>query len=340
MKLHRLAPALMLAGACLAGGRAIAQVAIAGDGGVYQDAERKAFYQPAAQKLGITVKDYSGTGIAPLRAQVKSGAVTWDIVELWNGLCKQAGREGLTEKLDYSVIDRSGIPEGLSGDNWIGITAYSAVMVYNKNKYGANPPQNWADFFDVQKFPGRRAMNPGDTSVEIALMADGVPPDKLYPLDLDRAFKKLASFKPNVSAWWTTGSQAVQFARDQEVDMLSMWNGRADAAIKDGGPVAYGWNQGILEMDCLVVAKNAPHKDLAMKVVGAITSAEIQANLPKYINYAPINQKAFEGGLIAPEIASKLGTSPANLKQQVVLNIKWWADHSQEVQERFDKLMH
>jgi putative spermidine/putrescine transport system substrate-binding protein len=340
MSIPQWATALVLSGTCLAGGRAFAQVAIAGDGGVYQDAERKAFYQPAAQKLGITIKDYSGTGIAPLRAQVKSGAVTWDIVELWNGLCEQAGREGLTEKLDYSVIDRSGIPEGLSGDNWIGITSYSAILAYNKNKYGANPPKTWADFFDTQKFPGRRSLDPGDTTVEIALMADGVPPDKLYPLDLDRAFKKLAAFKPNISAWWTSGSQAVQFARDQEVHMLSMWNGRADAAIKDGGPIAYGWNQGVVEMDCLVVAKNAPHKDLAMKVVGAITSPEIQANLPKYINYAPINQKAYTGEFIPPEMAAKLGTSPENLKQQVVLNIKWWADHSQEVQQRFDQLMH
>jgi putative spermidine/putrescine transport system substrate-binding protein len=347
MSRHRTGPGLALFAVCLVGfhlpappAHAEDTVSIAGDGGVYQDAERKAFYEPAAQKLGIKVKDYSGTGIAPLRAQVKSGAVTWDVVELWNGLCEQAGREGLTEKLDYSVIDRSGIPEGLSGDNWIAITSYSAVLVYNSKKYGANPPKTWADFFDVGKFPGRRSLNPGDTSVEIALLADGVAPDKLYPMDLDRAFKKLAQIKPNISAWWTSGAQAMQFARDQEVDMLSMWNGRADAAIKDGAPVTYTYNQGVVEMDCLVVAKGAPHKDLAMKVVGAIVSPDIQANLPKFINYAPVNQKAFEAGRISKEVADKLSTSPQNIHQQVVLNIKWWSDHAQEVQQRFDQLMH
>jgi putative spermidine/putrescine transport system substrate-binding protein len=320
--------------------RAQETVAIAGDGGVYQDAERKAFYEPAAQKLGIKVKDYSGTGIAALRAQVKSGAVNWDVVELWNGLCEQAGREGLTEKLDYSVIDHTGVPEGLYGDNWIGISAYSAVLAYNKAKYGSNPPKTWADFFDTQKFPGKRALNPGDTTVEIALMGDGVPPDKLYPLDLDRAFRKLAQVKPIISAWWTSGAQSMQFARDQEVDMLALWNGRIDSAIKAGAPFAYGYNQGIVEMDCLVVPKGAPHRDLAMKVVGAIVSPDIQANLPKYINYSPVNQKAYENGRISQEVAAGLNTSPANIRQQVILNIKWWAEHAQEVQERFDKLMH
>jgi putative spermidine/putrescine transport system substrate-binding protein len=341
MRVHHLVSAAGAFGALLACGQVLAQtVTIAGDGGVYQDAERKAFYEPAATKLGITIKDYSGTGIAPLRAQVKAGAVTWDVVELWNGLCEQAGREGLTESLDYHVIDRSGIPDGLWGDNWIGITSYSSVLAYNKEKYGENPPKTWTDFFNVKEFPGRRALTAGDTTVEEALLADGVPPDKLYPLDLDRAFNKLAQFKPYVSAWWATGAQAMQFARDREVDMESMWNGRADAAIKGGAPFAYTFNQGIVEMDCLVVAKGAPHKELATKVIGAITSPDIQANLPKYINYAPINQKAFENGRIPPDVAARLSTSPENIKRQIVLNIKWWADHSQEVQERFDKLMH
>jgi putative spermidine/putrescine transport system substrate-binding protein len=222
-------------------------VAIAGDGGVYQDAERKAFYEPAAQKLGIKIKDYGGTGPAALRAQVKSGAVNWDVVELWNGVCEQAGKEGLTEKLDYSVIDRSGIPEGMYGDNWIGITAYSAVLAYNKTKYGANPPKTWADFFDTQKFPGKRSLNPGDTTVEIALLADGVAPDKLYPMDLDRAFRKLALEKSKISAWWSSGAQSMQFARDQEVDMIALWNGRIDGAIKAGAPFAYTYNQGVVE---------------------------------------------------------------------------------------------
>jgi putative spermidine/putrescine transport system substrate-binding protein len=96
----------------------------------------------------------------------------------------------------------------------------------------------------------------------------------------------------------------------------------------------------VVEMDCLVVPKGAPHKDLAMKVIGAIVSPDIQANLPKYINYAPINQKAYDPGRIPADVAAKLNTSPEDIRQQIVLNVKWWAEHAQEVQERFDKLMH
>jgi putative spermidine/putrescine transport system substrate-binding protein len=329
---------------CLHGGavRAEETVSVVSDGGVYQDAEQKAFYEPTAKALGITIKVFglaSTPRIAALRSQVKTNTVAYDVIEYYSGVCEQLSREGLTEKLDYSVINADGIPKKLVAEKWIGITAYSSVIAYSTKAYGDHGPTTWAEFWDTKKFPGKRALSPTDATVEMALLADGVPPDKLYPMDLDRAFKKLAEIKPAIAAWWATGAQAMQLAKSQEAEALAMWNGRAEAAIKEGAPIKFGFNQGILGTDCLVVPKGAPHKALAMKIVASVVSPEIQANLPKYINYGPVNAKAFETGKISDEKAKELNTGPENMKAQIVQDLQWWVDHGAEVQQRFDKLL-
>jgi len=91
----------------------------------------------------------------------------------------------------------------------------------------------------VKKFPGRRALrNHPIATLEAALMADGVAPDKLYPLDVDRAFRKLEEIKPNVTVWWTSGAQSAQLLTTAEVDMVMAWNGRITALTKEGAKVA------------------------------------------------------------------------------------------------------
>ena len=314
-------------------------LSVASDGGVYQAAERKAFYDPAAKQLGITIKDYTLSDITDIRAQVKAGAVQWDIAEVWGGLCEAAATEGLTEPLDYSVIKTDGIPKELVHPNWIGIAGYSTVLAYNKNKYGDNPPKNWADFFDTKKFPGTRALYAGADSTEIALMADGVPLDKIYPMDIDRAFKKLEELKPSIVSWWQSGSQAMQLAKSQEADMMSIWVARIDAAIKDGAPYAFTYNQAIFDVDCLVVPKGAKNKELAMKAINLFVSPDLQANLPMILPYGPVNQKAFETGKITPEMTANSNTAPDNFKLELVMDKAWWAANNQKVQERWDAFL-
>jgi putative spermidine/putrescine transport system substrate-binding protein len=317
-------------------------VAVASWGGVYQDALRKAFYEPTAKDLGIKINDFTEQeGIADIRTQVKAGSVQWDIVELYGGQCQQAANEGLLEPLDYNVIHSDGIPKDLVQPYWIGLDAYSSVLAWNKNTYKDNPPKNWADFFDTKKFPGRRAMSGfgGDVNVEVALMADGVSKDKLYPLDLDRAFKKLSEIKPNVAVWWGSGAQQGQLAQSQEVDMILIWASRITDAIKQGAPFDFTYNQGVIDVECLVIPKGSKKKDLAMKVINDFVRPDFQANLPQYSPYGPANQKAFETGKITPEMAKNSVTAPDNMALQVVLDKPWWAAHGQDVQERWDAFM-
>lgn len=314
-------------------------VAVASWGGVYQDALRKAFYDPTAKALGIKINEFTEQqGLADVRTQVKAGAVQWDIVELYGGQCQQAATEGIVEPLDYTVIKSDGVPQDLVDPHWIGFTAYTNVIAWNKDKYKDNPPKDWKDFFDVKNFPGSRAMSGwgGEANLEAALMADGVDKDKLYPLDLDRGFKKLAELKPDVAVWWTSGAQQTQLVQNQEADMLMAWVSRVMAPIKEGAHYGFTYNQGIMDIECLVIPKGSPKKDLAMKVIASFMSPDLQADLPQYIPYGPANQKAYETGKITPEMTKDSVTSPDNYKLQVVLNKKWWAENGTAVQERWD----
>jgi len=316
-------------------------IAVASYGGAYQDALRKAFYEPTAKALGIEVKEFTLSGITDIRTQVKAGAVEWDVVELYGGQCQQAADEGLTEPLDYNVINADGVPKDLIQPNWLGFTAYSTVMAWNKETYKDNPPKNWADFFDTEKFPGTRALSgygPGG-NVEAALMADGVAKDKVYPIDMDRALAKIEKLKPDVAVWWNSGAQTQQLAVNQEVDMLAIWVARIDAAIKEGAPFDYTYEQGIMDVECLVVPKGAKNKELAMKVINEFMKPENQADLPKYVPYGPINQKAFETGKLTEEMLKNTATTPANYDKQIVMDKPYWAEHGQAAQERWDAFM-
>lgn len=316
-------------------------LAVASYGGAYQDALRKAFYEPTAEALGIEIKDYTLSSIADIRTQVKAGAVEWDVVELYSGQCQQAANEGLIMPLDYSVIETDGIPEEVVTSHWVGFTAYSTVLAWNTEVYGEDHPKNWADFWDVEAYPGTRALGGYgiSTNAEIALQADGVPRDEIYPIDLDRAFDVMREIKPEIMAFWTSGAQATQFALNEEADMLSIWVARIDAAIKEGAPYDFTYEGAILDVECLVVPVGAPNPELAMQAINLFLTADLQANLPQYVPYGPVNVKAYETGKITEDMLEYANSTPENLAKQVIQDKAYWAEHGQAAQERWDAFM-
>ena len=70
-------------------------------------------------------------------------------------------------------------------------------------------------------FPGKRGLKKEpNVNLEWALLADGVPPEKVYevlgtPQGLERAFKKLDTIKGSI-VWWQAGAQAPQLLADGE----------------------------------------------------------------------------------------------------------------------------
>ncbi len=168
--------------------------------------------------------------------------------------------------------------------------------------------------------------------LEIALMADGVTPDKLYPLDVDRAFKKLDTIKKN-TIWWTTNSQSQQLLTDGEVTCGLILNGRVYDAVQKGAKITLVWNQNIQSVDYLVVPKGSRNRDAAMTLIGEMTGAENQAKLANMIAYSPTNPDAFK--TIDPAISPWLSTNPENASKGFVINAEYWRDQYEALAERW-----
>ncbi|NVK36132.1 MAG: ABC transporter substrate-binding protein [Rhodobacteraceae bacterium] len=334
--------------AALLASTAVAQadeVTVASWGGSYQEAQSKALFEPAAKAMGITVNQESYGGMSDVKLQVSTGQVTLDIVASGSGSAARAGAEGLLEELDYDVIDVSTFYPGLYSKYCLGGDVFSTVYAWNTETYGEDGPQSWADFWDVEKFPGSRAYR-GKVAgaLEPALMADGVAPEDVYEVlsseeGIERALDKIRELRPHIDVFWSSGAQQAQLMKDGEVDMTTGWNGRFDNAKKDGAKVAYSFNQALLDYDCFAMPKGAPHKDLAMKFLAEISKPEYQDDLPKYITYGPTNKAAYETGEIAPEVAAGLPSSPENAAMQLPISLEWYAEWETVASEMYQEMM-
>lgn len=303
------------------------QITFVSQGGSYQQAQTQAILDPAAKRLGITIAQDSAPDAWPIvKAQAEAGKTVWDVIDTPTSNCIRGGREGLIEPLDMSKLPNAqSIPEQYRTQWSVPYEFYSSVLAYN-TKTLKKVPQSWADFWNVKDFPGSRALrNDPMGTLEASLLSDGVPPDKLYPLDVDRAYKRLEQIKPNISVWWTSGGQSAQLLADGEVDMLMMWNGRVSAVQKENPDVAFTYNQGILQNTQLCIVKNAPNMADALRFVNEAMAPDLQANLPKYIDYGPGNPAAFSTGSISAERAKELPSSPENAARQALLSEQWWA---------------
>lgn len=321
------------------------EVVFASWGGAFQDALRSSMLEPAAEALDITINEDTTNGIQDVRAQISANAVVWDITEQALDVCVQLKNEGALEALDYTVISTDGIPGGLVDTHWIGLLNYSLVIGWRSDKFGDSGPKSWAEFWDIERFPGKRAMfGKVNHNLEAALMADGVAHSEVNavlqsPGGMERAFEKLAEIAPHVSVWYRGGSQAAQLLRDGEVDLIHIGNGRAESIIADGAPVAYTWNQATLDADCVLVPKEAPNRELAMKVINEMVSAESQARMAAAISYGPVNVTAFETGIVPADQAAKNNSAPENLVTQVILDPNFYVENAQILQEQFDILV-
>ncbi|BBK41999.1 ABC transporter substrate-binding protein [Allostella vacuolata] len=342
---NRAIPAATIA-VLLAAGPALAQdLTVVSFGGAYQAGQSKALFQPAAAAMGIKLKEETYTGIADLRLKVRANAVTWDIVTSGSGSAARAGAEGILEKLDYKLIDVSSFLPGTAQEYCVGGDVFSTVLAWNTKTYGDKGPQSWADFWDVKKFPGKRSYRNGVAgSLEPALMADGVPMDKVYatlsaPGGIERAIRKIKELKPHIAVWWSSGAQHAQLMKDGEVDMINGWNGRFDVIAKDGAKVAYTFNQALLDYDCYAIAKGAPNKDRAMKFLAEISKPQYQAEFTKYITYGPTNKKAYDLGTIDAEYAKKLPSHPDNAARQLPVDLAWYIQNEAKAAAAYQNML-
>src|SRR6202166_4614127 len=171
-------------------------------GGVWESSWKKAFFDPFTAQTGIAIKTVPGVSFAKLKAQVQTGNYQWDVINLGDVEYGQAVLEGLLEKVDKAAARTDQLPAGMVRDYCITSYSLGTNLVYRKDKFPNGGPQSWADFWNVKKFPGARCLfERSFTCLAFALLADGVPKNELYPMDIDRAFRKMDELKPHIKTW-------------------------------------------------------------------------------------------------------------------------------------------
>src|ERR1700744_2410703 len=240
----------------------------------------QAYGQAFQKDTGITVKeDGTGPTEGAVAAQYKSGKPTWDLVDIDPFSAITLGGQGMMEPIDYAIVDKNKMRPGFGWEYAASTYFYSYVLAYDAKKYGSNAPTGMADFFDVAKFPGKRSMYKwGSAMWEAALLGDGVAPDKLYPLDLDRAHAKIKAFKENVVSFWGGGAESQSVLMNGDASMAIVWSTRAMLIEQDsGGQIKFIWDQGLLSPGALGVIKNSPGgKDNAMKFIASAQDPQKQ----------------------------------------------------------------
>ncbi len=315
------------------------KLTVVGAGGVLQDAERKAFFEPFAKSSNVSLTEDSYSGqMAKVRAMVTSGSVSWDVMQVEQNTLLSGCAEGLFEELDWSKIGNKDdfIPDAYS-DCGVGAFVWSMVPSYDKSKLSAGP-QNWADLWDLKKWPGKRGFRQtAKMTLEIALLADGVPPSDVYKVlgtkaGQDRAFAKLDQIKPNI-IWWTSGAESLERLASGDVVATATFNGRVSAANATGKNFALIWDGQVYGIDYWGIVKGSSNRENAEMFIAFASSDAAQSVFPQYIAYGVTNRKAIQS--IKPELAKDLPTTEENLKSAVGLNTEFWADNGEALEARF-----
>lgn len=328
---------LVGSGSAMADGR----LTVTSFGGSYQEAQRKAWFEPFAKANDVELLEDEWSGeMAKLRAMVQSGNVTWDVMAISDGQLPLACDEGLVERLDPAKF--GGADNFLDG--WVhpcgvGAVIASIVIGYDDNAFPREKPSTLEDFWDVEKFPGPRAMRKWPKhNLELALLADGVAPEELYDVlgtdeGVERAFRKLDEIKPHVKVWTDNWAQPGQLLASGEVVMSTGTNGRLAAAAESAPNVRFTWDRQGYSGDMWAIVKGAKNPENAIAFIKYVTTPINAAEIAKYITYAPPVSKAIDA--MPAEVAKKMPTAPENLKTAWVVNSQFWGDHLDDYELRF-----
>jgi len=290
-------------------------------------------FEPFHQETGIEVTEATYDGQFDL-LQEKCSSGVWDVVDVEPAELFHGAAEGLYELIDYSGIDKSALLDSAVHPYGVGIMTYAIVLGYNAETFDdpASAPSTWADFWDLERFPGKRALrNNPQWMLEIALLADGVPADQLYPLDLDRAMASLTKIESQVvifDAW----SEPAELLTRGEVALAVGTNGRLLASRDAGQPIAISWKGGLLASDYFVIAAGSRNKEAAQQLVRFAVGETAQSAFPPLIQYGPVNLRS--QAAVSPRVARDLPTGE-NLADAVFFDGEWWHANELEANRRY-----
>lgn len=315
--------------------RAATQLRVRTPGGAFDDLKRRTVYEPFLKETGIEIVPVPST-MGKLLAMYKAGQVEIDLVDTGNDANLMLEEAGAVVPLDYGAFKYTKLEDiepSLKLPYQVGSFVYAFVLCYHTGVFKpGSEPKNWTEFWDTKAFPGPRTlagMESGAPNLEIALLADGVPMDKVYPVDIDRSLKSMSRIKSSVSKFWDTGALSAQMMADKEAVLGVLWNTRAQASIDGGAPLAIQWNQNQILVQSYTIPKGSKAPDAALKFIDYSISEEVQKRWLAEYKAIPVNRKVYPH-------TSKLLIDPASgtpwtVSKGFMNDINWWSANRAKV---------
>jgi len=272
-------------------------VIVATTGGAYDRALKEAWFEPFTQATGIKVSTVTATDAEQrtrAQAMASAGRVSWDIINNVDIIAESAQNRAFTRDLTSFCTQfeaRKDLIAKTCNRAGVRISLNATLLAFNTQQFKGSQPVTWADFWDISRFPGPRALPSFSDPWRVlaaALMADGVPADKLFPLDVDRALKKLDAIKPQIQLWWRTGDQSQQGFRNAEYVAGMIWGTRASALKAEGQPVGTSYDGAFLLADTMQILRDGPNSSGAEALLKFyLDHPEVQAKIAERLNVTP-----------------------------------------------------
>jgi putative spermidine/putrescine transport system substrate-binding protein len=314
--------------------KAAERISLISWGGAYRRAIQTAFVDPFTKETGIEVQIADTPDLAKVKAQVTSGDIQWDVFDCPGSMALSGSTEGFWEPLDKSVIDTSDVDVPV-GKDYLPFYTYAGGIGRDPKRFAdGKHPADFPQLWDPKGFPGRRGLRTRiSETLDIALLGDGVTPDKLYPLDVERGFKALDRIKPYVKTWIAETPQTIALVQNGEIDFSYTYSGRVWAAQKEGVSIDFSFAQTLNGLNYMCVLKGTPRKAAAMKFMAMLVRPDRQAAFADILGYTPTVRKALP--LVSSETKKWMPdmTNPRN----VVMDDKWWQANYTALQKRFSE---
>ena len=305
-------------------------------GGVYESAVKSCFAEPFAKETGMTVNLVNSADLTRMKVQVDSKNVSWDVFDSVGPQIMSGSRQGLWETIDTAIVDTSGVIQKTGADH-VGTYFYAGGLGFDPKRHpDGKHPTTFAEFWDLKKFPGRRGLRSRiSENLEMALLADGVAPDKLYPLDIERGFKALDRIKPAIRKWIETTPETVSLVASNEIDFTYTYLSRVLPAQRAGTSIAMSMKQTLNSLEYLAVPKHGKNTKAAMQYVAFCLRPDRQAAFCDMVEFSPNVASAMD------KVSDAAKGRMPNMKDpnSIVVNDAWWGENYDTLQRRFTEWM-
>lgn len=329
------AAAALAAGLC--GAAQSRDLTVVGFGGAFQDSAREHLFRSFAAQKGISVADdvYNGE-MAKIYTMVETGNTTMDVIMVEAPELVRGCEDGIFAPLDYAVIDRTKFLASAVHECGVGGAGWGVAVFYDRDRH-ARGPADLSEFWDTESFPGKRSLRRGPKiTLEVALLADGVPGAEIYdvlstPQGVDRAFAKLDEIKDDI-IWWTSGAQPLQFIGSGEADYAFGYTGRIIRANSEGANYDMNWHTLVYSVDYWAVVSGSPHEAAAMELVDWITDAgPLRAQTAVYPS-SPANAEIIGDAEIR---AKNPGMVLNHADTGLFISTEFWIENGDDLEARF-----